>query len=340
MKVLIIGDLHLGIKNDSRKHNQQILDFIDYVCQEHSDVDKVVQLGDWFDNRTKISLNTLDMGIQAAKKLSKAFGGENVDTILGNHDIFHKDTLRPFSPVVIEPYINVIDEPTTVGDMFLVPWIITEDDWKTCVAGAKDHKYLMAHLELNGFLMNANYAMEGGQSPKELRDYGTVFTGHFHGYQKQGNIIYTGTPIPMSQNEANRDMGYMTLDTETGEHEFHVYNKVQVLSISYDKLEETLETVDPENTSIRVEFPDDLKDETIITDVVDTLNEMNFSDVKTKYTGNKASKLLEAEVDTMEEVENIDSVVLNFIDQSTEVEGIDPSLLKSIYNEAREMQSS
>ena len=340
MKFLIIGDLHMGIKNDSRKHNQQILDFIDHVCQQHDDVDKVVQLGDWFDNRTKISLSTLDMGIQAAKKLSERFGGENVYTILGNHDIFHRDALRPYSTVAIEPYVSVVTEPRTVEQVNLVPWIITEDDWNLCVDRAKYHKYLMAHLELNGFLMNANYAMEGGQSPKELRDYEMVFTGHFHGYQQQGNVIYTGTPIPMSQNEANRDMGYMTLDTETGEYEFHVYNKVQVLSVSYEKLEETLENIDPENTSIRVEFPDDLKDETLITDVIDSLNEMNFSDVKTKYTGNKASKLLDAEVDDIQEVENIDSVVLNFINQSTEVEGIDPSLLKSIYNEAREMQSS
>lgn len=339
MKILIIGDLHFGAKNDSRKHNQQILEFIDHVCDKEKDVDLVIQLGDWYDNRTKIHLDTLNMGIVGAKKLSEAFGGDKVYTILGNHDIFHRDTLRPYSPIVLEEHINVIDQPTSVGPMYLVPWVITDEDWNTCVNGSDDHQYLMAHLELNNFLMNDHYRMESGQSPKELRAYERVFTGHYHSFQEKDNITYIGTPIPMSQNEANRDMGYVTLETETGDYAFHVYDKVKVLSVFYNELEEVLEDVDPENTSIRVEFPDNLKDETIITDVVDTLNEMNFSDVKTKYTGNKATELLDAEVDDIQEVENIDSVVLSFIDQSIEVDGIDPALLKSIYTEAMEMQS-
>jgi len=340
MKLLILGDLHFGEKGDSPKHNAQLLELIDHICEEHEGkVDAVVQLGDWYHQRNKIQLSTLNRGIEGAEKLSTAFGDDNVYVLTGNHDIPHRDSLRDSSLISISHLVNIIDKPTTLGNCFLVPWIITDEDWNTAVEGSENHSYLLAHLELNGFLMNDYYVMEHGQSGKELRDYTKVFTGHYHSYQEQGNIIYTGTPIPMSHNEANRDMGYWLLDTDTGDYEFVVYDKVRVVSIPYDELEDVIPTLDPHNTSIRVEFPDDLEDETLITDVSDVLMEMNFSDVKMKYKGNKAKQLLEIDVGEVEEVENIDASVVQFIKNATLVEGIKASLLESLYKEAKNMET-
>lgn len=337
MKLVIIGDLHHGMKNDSPKHNQQINEFIDHVCEHHKDADKVIQLGDWFDSRSKIHLSTLNRGIESAEKLSGTFGKDNVHVITGNHDMSFRDSYKDTSLVSIEHLVDVVYEPLSIENCYLVSWIVTEEDWNTAVEGGKDHDYLFAHLELNGFYINDFHMMDGGiQSPKELRDYEKVFTGHYHSYQEQKNVVYTGTPIPMSQNEANKDMGYVILDTTTGEWSFEVYDKVQVVSVPYTQLDDIIDTLDPENTSIRVEFPDDLENEDEIGEVIDRLNELSFSDIKTKYKGNKAQKLMETEVDDIEEVENIDKVVVNFIKTSSSVEGIDSDMLESLYSEAKE----
>lgn len=338
MKIIVIGDLHYGMKNDSPKHNQQVSEFLEHIVATHKgDADKVIQLGDWFDNRSKIHLSTLNRGIEGAQILSEAFGKDNVYVCTGNHDMAYRDSYRDSSLTAIEHLVTVAYEPASPApSCYITPWIVTDEDWDHCVAGADEYKYLFAHLELSSFYMNDHHRMESGQSPKELRGYEMVFTGHYHSYQAQGNILYTGTPIPMSQNEANRDMGYVVLDTETGEWEFVVYDKVRVISIPYDQVEDIIDDIDPENTSIRVEFPDDLEDETMISEVVDALSEMNFSDVKTLYKGNKAQKLLEMEIDDVEEVENIDGVVIGFIRSSSMVEGIDPIMLESLYNEAKD----
>lgn len=337
MKILIIGDAHFGEKGDSSKHNQQLLDFIDHVCEKHADeVETVIQLGDWFHHRSKVATTTLNRGIEGAKKLSETFGKENVYVLTGNHDIALKHSLEESSLIAIDPYVTVVSKPLSLENCYLTPWIITQEEWDDVVNQGKNHDYLFAHLELSSFYMNDHYVMEHGKSGKELRDYKQVITGHYHSKQEQGNILYLGTPIPMSQNEANRDMGYMILDTDTGDMEFIVYDKVKVVSIPYDELEATISTLDPENTSIRVVFPDDLEDETVITDVTEVLMEMNFSDVKTKYTGNKAQKLLSLDVEEVEEVENIDATVIHFIKNATLVEGIDTTTLESLYLVAKE----
>lgn len=341
MKILLLGDIHMGMTNDSPKHNQRILDFIDHVCKEHAGkVDAVVQLGDWYDHRSRIGITTLNRGIEGAKKLSETFGKDNVYVLVGNHDCFLRTSLEDNSLVTIEPYVTIVDRPLSMDNCYMIPWIVSDEEWQNCVMQSNTHDYLFGHLELSSFYMNDHHVMEHGFSPKELRGYKKVFSGHYHSFQEKDNIIYTGTPIPMSQNEANRDMGYMMLDTETGEYHFIVYDKVKVVSVPYHQLEEIIDTLDPENTSIRVEFPDDLEDETAITDVSEVLMEMNFSDVKVKYKGNKAKRLLGVDVEQVEEVENIDANVIQFIKNATLVEGIDASVLESLYLEAKSKETS
>ena len=56
--------------------------------------------------------------------------------------------------------------------------------------------------------------------------------------------------------------------------------------------------------------------------------------MKIKYRGAKAKQLIEADISDVEFVENIDAAVLGFIENSSEVEGVDKETLKLLYNEA------
>ncbi|MDA3807324.1 MAG: hypothetical protein PF440_05340 [Thiomicrorhabdus sp.] len=337
MKHIIIGDTHYGEKNDSEKYNNQLNGMIDFSIDyaKKNKITSCIQAGDFFHNRHKINVSSLNYGIEGARKLSEQFGKENFHVLVGNHCIYHKDRLDVNSLKVIEPYATIIEKPTSLGNILLTPWLLTNEDWDNIVTESKNHDFLIAHLELNGFKMNDHYVMEHGMSHKELKGYDKVITGHYHSYQQQENVYYIGTPVPIGMSEANEDHGFFVLDDETGELEMIVYDKVKVVSINYLDVE-SLDDLDPENTSVRIEFPDDLDDEELISEIQDHLAEMNFNEVKVKYKGNKAKELLAVEVEDIEEVENIDLVVKNFMSSSIEIEGIDKATLIKYYDQAIE----
>jgi DNA repair exonuclease SbcCD nuclease subunit len=243
----------------------------------------------------------------------------------------------------LEHYMTVIDEPTVIfdGKVLALPWVVDGEMWDNAIKLSKTSKvdYMFAHLELNGFKVNDSYEMEHGQSPKELSHLKHVYTGHYHSPQTKENITYCGTPIPITMNEANEAHGIYFLDLDTGVLEFVEYKGVNVLSIPYDKLEDILDEIDPENTYLRVEFPDDLEDETIISDVQALLTELKVSEFKIQHTPSAAKLILEGDVGTVENVENIDAVVLKFLDESNKIASVDNEILKAIYQEAMERET-
>jgi len=330
-KYIVVGDLHFGERGDSQKLSGQLIELLDWVC-EFKDVDGVIQLGDWFHHRTKLKLDTLNYGIDGAILLMERFGKENVHVLIGNHDAHYHDTLEITSLSAIRPYVNVIDSPTPLnGNCLLVPWITDGQMWDEVVSMSDDFDHCFGHFELNSFKVNEAYTMEHGYSPKGLKKFKTVLSGHYHSYQKKDNIVYLGTPIPITQNESNESHGVFVFDTETGDLEFHEYDKVKVVSIPYTEIE-SLDGLDPENTSIRIEFPDDLEDETLISDVQEWLSEHHFTDTKIKYRGSKVKELLDGvDEDDITEVENIDEVVLKYITSATTVNGIDNQRLEKYY---------
>lgn len=339
MKWLMIGDLHFGEKNNSEKFNKSVLSFFDWVNNTFAGkVDKCVQFGDWFHNRNKIDVSTLCFGIEAASRLGETFGKENVYALVSNHDIYYRDRLDVSSMEAIKPYINVVDSITEIENILFVPWITDGEMWDSLVNNDYGCKVMFGHLELSGFKLNDGYIMEHGYSPKELRKFNRVFSGHYHSHQVNGNITYLGTPYPITMNEANEHHGVFVYDDETDTIEFTPYEAIKVVSIPYTEIE-TIDSYDVENTTIRIEFPDDLDDETIITDVTNYLKEKGFEDYKIKYTGKKLKQILESESEEVSEVENIDEVVMNHLKKCTDVSGIDKERLVKFYQMAKDKET-
>ena len=338
MKLLLIGDLHFGEKGNSRKHNQQTLDLIDWCIENYrGHVDAVIQEGDYFHDRTKVQLETLEAGILGAKKLSTAFGKENVYVLAGNHDIFYLNRLDTTSLRAIEPYATLIAEPTVLEDdkTVLTPWIVDEDHWKDVCDAAEQYEYVIGHFELNGFDMGGGYVMEHGYSPKALKQYTRVISGHYHSPQQKGNVTYTGIPFPVTMSEANKEMGVWLFDTEANTLEMVQYDKVKVFTLTYEQYKSGDYELD-ENTTIRVEVPDDISDDDL--KALESDFEESASEFKIKYEGNKAKELVEADIQVTE-VENIDDSVLNSFDQvNYKSDDIDPALLKKLYGKAMTYQ--
>jgi DNA repair exonuclease SbcCD nuclease subunit len=331
---LVIGDLHFGERGDSEKFNNSILDFVEWAIDTglaHK-VDKVVQLGDWFHSRSKIQVQTLNYGVVGAQMLGQVFGRENVYVLEGNHDLFYLDRLDISSINVLSPYVTVIHEPTMVGDIMMTPWIASGEQWDEVVNASKDAEYLFAHLELNGFMVNDRYEMEHGQSHRELRGYKRVLTGHYHSMQEKDNILYVGTPYPITMNEANEDHGVFIFDDVTGKTTFETYQGIKVISVDHDKLDEVLAELgdDVENTTIRVVFGDDVTDDSIVDEVQEKLSGMAFDGVRIKFNNTKSREIMSADIE-VSDTENIDDVVVKVIRESVDIDGIDKKMLEALY---------
>lgn len=338
-KWLLISDLHFGERGDSEKFNNSILDFIEWSIGvgKEKGIDKVFQFGDWFHHRNRVNVQTLNYAVMGARMLEEAFGRDNTYVLNGNHDLYYLDRLDVSSISVLDPYVTVIDEITSLNDNIVAaPWVTDLEMWDDVIQESKNHKYLFAHLELSEFMVNDRYTMENEFSPKELKRYEKVFSGHYHSKQEKGNILYMGTPYPITMNEANESHGIHIFDDETGEVEYIEYQGIKVISVKAEELEGVLEDLGDEtdNVSIRVEFPDDLEDESLVEEVKERLHSLNFDSVKVKYRGAKAKQILESVVD-IENVENIDELVISVIDEAVNVEGVDNDLLKAIYLQAK-----
>lgn len=195
-KAVCFTDIHFGLRHNSREHNQDCLDFIDWIIAqaELRGADTCIFLGDWHHHRSNINILTLDYTMQALRKLNSYF--KKTYILVGNHDLFYREKREIHSMVVGSEFPNIVlvDELQVNGDVALIPWLV-EDEWKE-VEKLKT-KYVFGHLELPGFKMNAMVEMpdHGTLNSGHFTHQDYVFSGHFHKRQTKGKINYIGNPF-------------------------------------------------------------------------------------------------------------------------------------------------
>ena len=113
--------------------------------------------------------------------------GVSMDMLVGNHDIYYKNTLRVNAPTeLLGEYKNLTihDSPCTINrdglDILLLPWICDDnktESYKEIAESTAD--VYMGHFELNGFEASG-HMMTGGMDPSIFNKFKKVFTGHYH----------------------------------------------------------------------------------------------------------------------------------------------------------------
>lgn len=195
-KVIAFSDIHFGLKHNSEEHNQDCLDFIDWLVEEAKkrDIDTCMFLGDWHHHRSNVNLVTLDYTMRALRKLNESFS--KVYILVGNHDMYYREKRDIHSMIIASEFnnLNLISDLYIEGDVAFIPWLVN-DEWKT-ISSIKS-KYIFGHLELPGFKMNANIEMpdNGKLNPKHFLHQDYIFSGHFHMRQQKGKIHYIGNPF-------------------------------------------------------------------------------------------------------------------------------------------------
>jgi DNA repair exonuclease SbcCD nuclease subunit len=197
-KIVVIGDLHFGIKmSDERFLDYQIEEwkkFINGYCRVN-DVNQLIILGDFFDNRNYLSVKMLDIVQKQILRYDM-----DVVLLLGNHDTLYRNTSAVSSPRLVfkSDHIEVVDR---VKEMYIddvkclmLPWINKENYDKSMEAiNLTDAEYCFGHLELKDFEMTSGIKCTDGLNAGLFKKFKAVFTGHFHLVQDMGNIHYLGS---------------------------------------------------------------------------------------------------------------------------------------------------
>jgi DNA repair exonuclease SbcCD nuclease subunit len=230
MKIGIITDTHIGLRNDSPIFFENSVSFFTEVffpyCKQHN-ITNVMHLGDFFDRRKYININILS---ETRRKILSPMrdAGIHIDLILGNHDCYYKNTNSINTPKEIFACfdnIDVIETPQIrkyddycIG---MMPWITKEnlDESKKFIKDASC-RILAGHFEIDGREVLRGIKHEGGMSPSMFSKYDMVMSGHFHIRSYQDNIAYLGTPYQLYMSDLNEQKGFHVLDTSTSELEF------------------------------------------------------------------------------------------------------------------------
>ena len=144
-------------------------------------------------------------------------------TLIGNHDIYYKNTLRVNAPTeLLGEYENIIvyDEPTTVVfdglPILLLPWICDENYEESLrVVTQSSADVCMGHLELNGFEAHPGHVMNNGMDVKHFSNFKKVFSGHYHMKSTKKNVTYLGNPYQLYWNDYGTKRGFHVFNTES-----------------------------------------------------------------------------------------------------------------------------
>jgi DNA repair exonuclease SbcCD nuclease subunit len=254
MKIALVTDTHAGARNDNKIINEYYLkffeeQFIPYLL--NNNITKIVHLGDVFDKRKYINIHTLHTWKQ---KVFDVLEKNNIsmDIILGNHDLYYKDTSKVNSVCeVLQSYNNIkifqsATEKEIYGLKFLyVPWI-NIDNQKDSFELIKNTtaEILLGHIEIKGFQMHrGSINIDRGFEVSELQKFDYVLSGHFHHKSREGHIQYLGNPYEMTWNDWNSEKGFHILNTQTRELEFIENERKIFHKIVYNDENKTLEEV-------------------------------------------------------------------------------------------------
>ena len=226
MKIALITDTHFGARNDSLIFTEFFRKFYENVffpTLEERNIDTIIHLGDVVDRRKFINFKTLNT---MKEIFFVSLRDKTVHIIIGNHDIYYKNTLAVNSmKELLEGMNNVIiyDEPTEISldgknNAVFIPWICDDNEDQTKEVIEKTRASVaFGHLHIKGIeQLRGNFSVDG-YSPSMFKAFRRVFSGHYHHKSITGNITYLGNPYEITWADYNDLRGFHIYDTETME---------------------------------------------------------------------------------------------------------------------------
>ena len=224
-KAAVCTDIHFGKKSNDKTHNEDCIRFLEWFkSQAESDpeVDHIMFLGDWNENRSALNIETLNFSYQGAKILDSI--GLPVFFIIGNHDLYRRHSRDVHSVIPYQELDNfkLITEPEVIdeignGGALVCPYLFHKEYPEL-------KKYLnletwWGHFEFKGFIITGySMTMPTGPDAADYKGPKHIFSGHFHKRQAMEQVIYIGNCFPMDFGDAGDvNRGMITYDHDDGE---------------------------------------------------------------------------------------------------------------------------
>jgi len=323
------GDIHYGMRNNAKYHNDDCDSFIDWFIEQakEKNCETCIFLCDLHHNRNSLNISTMKYSLAGLRKLNDAF--DNVYFLLGNHDLYYRESRALNSIEFIEdlPNIHLIRDSEVIGDVALVSWLVN-DEWKA--VPMMEAKYLFGHLELPKFKLNAMVEMpdHGGLNHGMFKHFDFVFSGHFHKRQVRDNVIYIGNPFPHNFSDAwDDDRGWMFLEWDKEPEFFPWDNAPSYKTIQLSDLLDNPEKYLLPKSNIRVSLDINItyEEASFIKDTfIDTYALRDLSMQQMRNTEHKDDSGIELHFETVDEI---------VISQLSQLDGsFNNNLLVDIYN--------
>lgn len=230
MKICLLGDTHFGARNDSIVFRTYFKNFYTNIFFPHlvkNNIKVIIQLGDFFDRRKYINFVTNQFIKEVFIDQAKMYGIEIIQ-LLGNHDIYYKNTLSINAPSQLTKHYDhfkVIDKPQTLDfdgtKIDIIPWICPENQEQISnFMATSTSNILCGHLELRGFQMHKGVIADHGMNHNIFSKYKKVFSGHYHSRSIKDNIHYLGVPYELTWSDCDEQKGFAIFDTDTQDYDF------------------------------------------------------------------------------------------------------------------------
>jgi DNA repair exonuclease SbcCD nuclease subunit len=253
MRICLLGDTHFGVRNDSKAFHAYYEKFYQqtfFPTLEEKGVRTIIQLGDLFDRRKYINFLSLTESRryffdECAKR------GITLHALIGNHDIFWKESLEVNSPELLLKDYDNIHLWSKVGILELdgikfdmIPWICKENEEKIFeFVKNSSSPICLGHFELCGFPMMRGIENHEGIDYKFLSNYNHVYSGHFHTRSHNDNVTYIGTPYELFWSDYKDPKVFGIIDTENLKIDYVQNPHRMFYKINYDDANLTMEDV-------------------------------------------------------------------------------------------------
>lgn len=231
MKTALITDIHFCIRNGSPYYAERYRLFFENIFFPYIDkhnIKTILCLGDTFEDRKNLNI----LGLKAAREMffDEALKRDiKIISILGNHDLFFRNTNEVNSMDIIESsYKNVYIvneyEEFKFGDKIfgLMSWVNNENLDRNLerIKSTSNADFLLMHAEIVGFEMTKGNVADKGFEQSLFGRFELVLSGHFHIKNKIGHIYYIGNPFQTNWDDYNSDRGFHVYDHDTNTFEF------------------------------------------------------------------------------------------------------------------------
>ena len=241
-KVLVFTDLHIGLKGAQKNRlaicAKVIKKIIDYTVA--NGIGTILFLGDWNHTRVSTENNALNVSYRLMKALAKV---AKVYAILGNHDIYMKNSLDINSLVIFKDLANVVlvdkvmEASINGNKSLLIPWLgdLTAYD-------KESQDMLFGHFDISSKFLIKSYVTDNSakgisedlgkdlSADKDLgsvgdlvgdfvdvaKKTGKIFSGHIHGHKEflsKGRwFSFVGSPYQQNLGELGYKCGFYVID--------------------------------------------------------------------------------------------------------------------------------